>query len=338
MPGQPSDRIQMPVLHKAVTVIGNLMATIKTILTLLLISVWLTSCGQIISQKQLTVKLNKIDSLQTDKEVFTFVKQKFPKFNVDGTFDNYPNETQQIADSLKIKNWVKADIDNNGETDLLIFRAYNLPKIFAILSKGEKFTAISAEYFCKYQFMYPVVTSVNNQNIVLLFNQDQIDYDANIKQFIYTKLTCDTLIVKDNLFVNYVQYSKQEQIEQIELFNDGMCEGNCPRINIAINAKTFENKCFKEMYWDNKPKPSTGQLSHKEIEKILSLLDYSNFTGLKEKYEVGCTDQPTTTLKITYDNGKIKIIQDYGSAGNFTLTEIYKIAYGIKWTEKKGSR
>lgn len=314
------------------------MATSKTILTLLLISVWLTSCGQITSQKQSTIKLNKIDSLLTDKDVFAFVKQKFPKFKGDGAFDNYPNETQQIADSLKIKNWVKADIDNNGETDLLVFRAYHLSNIFAILSNGEKYTAISAEYFCKYQFMYPVVTSFNNQNIVLLFNQDQIDYDASIKHFIYTKLTCDTLIVKDNLFVNYVRYSKQEQIEKIELRNDGMCEGNCLRINISINAKTFENKCFREMYWNNKPKPSTGQLSQKEIKKILSLLDYSNFADLKEKYEVDCTDQATTTLTITYDNGKTKIIQDYGSAGNFTLTEIYKIAYGIKWTEKKGSR
>ena len=129
-----------------------------------------------------------------------------------------------------------------------------------------------------------------------------------------------------------------QKFEKIELSNDGMCEGNCPKINISINAKTFENKCFKEMYWDNKPNSSIGQLSEKEIKKILSLLDYSNFADLKESYEVGCTDQPTTTLTITYDDGKTKTIKDYGSSGNFTLTEIYKIAYDIKWTEEKGSR
>lgn len=276
--------------------------------------------------------------MQSDKAVFAFVKQKFPKYNGQGTFDNYRNETQQTADSLNTKKWVKADINNDGVTDLLIFRADDLPNIFAILSSNDTFQVTSAKYFCKYQFIYPVVTTFNNQNIILLYNQDQIDYNSNIKHFIYTKLTCDTLIVKDNLFVNYVQSPKRNNIEIIEITNDGMCEGNCPRINISINAKTFENKCSKEMYWDNKPKSSTGQLSQEEIKKILLLLDYSNFTDLRESYEVGCTDQPTTTLTITYDGGKTKTIKDYGSSGNFTLTEIYKIAYGIKWTEEKGSR
>ena len=88
----------------------------------------MTSCGQITSQEQSKVKLNKIDSLLTDKEVFAFVKQKSPKFKGNGTFDNYPNETQQIADSLKIKNWVKADIDNNGETDLLVLEHTIFPR------------------------------------------------------------------------------------------------------------------------------------------------------------------------------------------------------------------
>jgi hypothetical protein len=282
---------------------------------------------------------NKIDSLNTDKDVFTFIRKHFQEYDGRESFDYYRNETQQIADSLKVRNWVKADIDNNGETDLLVFRASKLPNIFSILSLGHKFEITSAKYSdCKYQFMYPVVTTLNNQVVILLYSQNQIDYDHNNKHFIYSKLACDTLLVKDNLFVNYVPAPTPTEIEKIEIDNDGICEGNCPRINISINAQTFSNKCSKEMFWDNKPRLSTGQLTKVEINRILSLLAYSNFTELNKNYEVGCSDQPTTTLTITYDNGKKKVIYDYGSSGNFTLTEIYKIAYGINWTEEKGSR
>jgi hypothetical protein len=278
---------------------------------------------------------NKIDSLKTDKDVFAFVRQFFNDFKSNGSFDKYYNETIKVADSLKVRNWVKTDIDDNGETDLLVFRADALPNIFAILSLDGKFIKVTADYWCKYQFIYPIVTTVKNQNVILLYNQDQIDYDSNTKHFIYTKLSCDTLIVKQNLFLNFINTPKHYDIEQIEINKDGMCEGNCPKINITINPKTFENKCNKQMNWDNQPKNSSGQLTQEETKKILFLLDNSNFINLKNSYNVNCSDQPTTTLTITYDGGQIKTIQDYGSSGNFTLAEIYNIAYNIKWKEQK---
>jgi Domain of unknown function (DUF6438) len=310
----------------------------KSILIILSTSLWLSSFAQLNGQGLITGSLKKIDSLQTDKEVFSFLKRQFPEYNGNETFDNYRNETQQIADSLEVKNWVKTDIDNNGETDLLIFRANDLSDIFAILSNGGTFKAISAQHFCKYQFIYPVVKAINNRNVIFLFSQDQTDYDAGTRHFIYTRLICDTLVVKDNLFVNYLRSPRREEVEKIELINDGECEGNCPRINISIDAKTFSNTCSKTMFAPNGRKLSTGRLSQNEIREMVSLLNYSNFTELNESYEVGCTDLPTTTLIITYDGGKTKTIRDYGSSGNFTLTEIYKIAYSIKWTEEKGSQ
>jgi hypothetical protein len=97
----------------------------KTILPLLLILAWLTSYGQTTAQKQPTARLNKIDLLQTDKEVFAFIKEKFPEITGKEKFDKYFDETPKIADSLKAKNWIKADINNDGETDLLVFRAYH---------------------------------------------------------------------------------------------------------------------------------------------------------------------------------------------------------------------
>ncbi|MBI4931483.1 MAG: hypothetical protein HY841_12010 [Bacteroidetes bacterium] len=298
---------------------NNMALKIFTFL-LLLISLTIISCSA-----------NKIDSLTTDKDVFAFVQQFFPDFK---GFDEYYNETIKISDSLKVRNWTKTDIDNNGETDLLVFRGNDLPNILTLLSFNGTYKKISAKYHCKYQFIYPIVKTIDNKKLLLLYSQEQTGYDPNTKHFTYTKLACETLTIKNNLFLNYIQSPRHYDIEKIEIKNDGICEGNCPRINISINLKTFENICSKQMYWDSTPKNFTGQLTQNEIKNILSLLDYSNFSDFNSKYEIGCTDQTTTTLIITYDNGKIKNIEDYGSSGNFTLAEIYDIVYNIKWIEK----
>src|SRR5580765_2920311 len=100
------------------------MANLKITLTILLFTLYSFVRGQ-------TGTPNKIDSLKTDKDVFAFVRQNFPTYEGRESFDDYRNETRQIADSFKVRNWTKADIDNNGETDLLIFRADRLPSIFS---------------------------------------------------------------------------------------------------------------------------------------------------------------------------------------------------------------
>lgn len=277
--------------------------------------------------------LNKIDSLNSESAVFALVKYQMPEYQGNGVFETYYGKRQKIADSLNIQNWIKTDIDNNGETDLLVFNAYRLPKIFAILSFSNKLVNISARYACNSYILYPVLGVLHNQKVIYIYKGEDSDYNTRFKH-----LTCDTLVVKEDAFLNYVDSPKGNDIESVKIYNDGMCEGNCPIINIEIDAKTYANKCSKQMYqWyiDRKPENSSGQLTELQIKKILSLLAYSNFTELKDNYSAACTDQTTTTMKITYGGGKTKIIKDYGSSGNFTLHEIYRLASNIEWAIEK---
>ncbi len=278
---------------------------------------------------------NEIDDVKTEKEVLKFVRRFFPDLKTKGPFDKYYDETIKIADSLKVRTWVKTDIDNNGETDLVVFLADGLPKIFAIISSNGNFKKVIANYDCKYQYIYPLVVNADNKNVILLYHQSLKDYDDESKRFIYTKMQCDTLTVVNNLFVNYIKKPRVYDVEKIEIVNDGLCEGDCPKINISIDAKTFSNTCIKKSNWDINPKDSIGTLNADRIKNILLLLQHSNFSDLEERYAIRCTDWTTTILTITYDNGKTKRIEDYGSSGNFTLTEIYNIAYSVQWTAAK---
>ncbi len=279
---------------------------------------------------------NRIDSLKTDKEVLTFVKEQFPEYRDNQYyFDDYSNETIKVADSLNVKKWVKIDFDQNGETDILIFNASLSSDIFMILSKKGKYQKVIAHYdHCKYQFMYPVVARIDSKPVILLYNQFLDGYDDSAKHFNYTKLTVEIVTYFKGNFLNYLNVPKHYHIENIKIHNDGVCEGTCPLIDININAKAFKAECYKEINWDSKPKKFKGQLSPEAIREILIIFDYSNFTDLNEEFNFSCTDQPTTTLTVKYNNGQIKTIRDYGSSGNFTLTEIYRIANNIKWGSK----
>jgi hypothetical protein len=274
---------------------------------------------------------NSIDSIKTDKDVFIFVKQFFSKQNAKEKFDNYYTEAIEVPDSLKNKHWFKADIDNNGETDLLVCGAEDRPEIFAILSLKGKYKRIAPKYFCKYHFFYPAIKRENGKNVVLFYSPDKNGHYDESGKFIYTKLDCDTLTVVDNKFVNYVNDPVRHHINQVIISNDGFCEGNCIPFHINIDAKKHIGIII-----DPVNKTHTIKIARAEIDSILLLIERSNFSHLKDKYTVGCTDQTTTTLTVIYDGGKIKKIEDYGSSGNFTLSEIFHIAFNLKGIVRNG--
>jgi len=278
-------------------------------------------------------KANQIDSLKTDEQVLEFLNKTFPtKKENPYYFDHYYNETIKVADSLKVKKWIKIDIDQNGETDLLVFEGNYLQNIFVILSKNGKLEKVSAcRDECKYHWIYPVISRINKKPVILLYYQSQYGYDDSTKHFLYTPLATDTITFWQGRFLNYINELKTYKIQSIEIYNDGICESECPRINIKIDINNFENQCSKELQWDSKPKKFTGKLSSTEIKKMLSIFGYSNFSELPEQFSITCSDQPTTTLTIKYNNGRVKTIRDNGSFGNFTLAEIYKITDKINW-------
>ena len=55
----------------------------------------------------------------------------------------------------------------------------------------------------------------------------------------------------------------------------------------------------------------------------LKLKTIRYFENLNDEYSVAYSDAGTTTLKITYDNLKIKNINDYGGMGTRGLRKLY---------------
>ncbi len=57
----------------------------------------------------------------------------------------------------------------------------------------------------------------------------------------------------------------------------------------------------------------------------------------KDKYAVNWTDDQASILEITFDNGKVKKIYDYGLIGTFGLDRVYQLLFKLrenqKWTK-----
>ena len=278
---------------------------------------------------------NEIDLIKNDSDVISFFKQNFENYkDIKLSFPTPKSEIERLHDSLKTVNWYKVDFDDNGETDILIFNLFPVNKIFAVIADDGTFRKIEASCERQYDALYPVILNINNETLILCHNQNRIEFDVVNKRYLYTNLECDTLIFKNNYFLTYIQNPKQYAIDSIDIENDGQCEGTCPQIFISINCKTYASACDKNVMRNNRNQNYTATLSKEEIQRIVEMLQYSNFSEYNDYYEIPYTDQPTAWITIFYDGGKSKKIELYGYSGPCTLMEIYKYAVNCDWKEK----
>jgi hypothetical protein len=73
-----------------------------------------------------------------------------------------------------------------------------------------------------------------------------------------------------------------------------------------------------------------GKILQANYDELIGLLNYLDFPSLKDSYAVNWTDDQTSVLKITYNNGKVKEIKDYGLIGTLGLSRVYSILFDLR--------
>ena len=143
--------------------------------------------------------------------------------------------------------------------------------------------------------------------------------------------------------------NKTSQYSKIE-YEAGACFGFCPIFKMQINSDrtvlieaehfTFSDGKSKNEF--SKPKEGTFSTTLKEADfrKLMILLDDLNVKGLKTDYgDHQVTDLPTSYLNITFTDGTIKNIKDYGKNGTPKLKELYNLIESFPktqtWTKVK---
>ncbi|SHG41792.1 hypothetical protein SAMN05443633_11521 [Chryseobacterium arachidis] len=126
------------------------------------------------------------------------------------------------------------------------------------------------------------------------------------------------------------------------------CFGSCPIFKMTINADrtaVFEaehfnfSKGFSKGEFD-KPREGTfkGTIKEEDYKKLVALLDGLDVKNLNEKYgERNVTDLPTSHLRVNFEDGSTKHVEDYGKRGSEKLAELYKFFEDLRnnqqWTK-----
>lgn len=262
-------------------------------------------------------RANRIDNLQTDKDVAnffnSFLKKKATRFTVPTT--DYIWKNSVPAMQAQVQNWQKADLNGDGHTDLLVNSFLGEFRPFVILYENKRhFKVIELSYSMFDRDDVAKLSEVNNQPVILfykkMFGEDRMGANA------------DTLVYRFNGFVEYNPQPQHQQIAEIN-YRTGMCLGECPvfAINIKADGKaTYTGGQYNEDFGD-----FYGQVAERDLKMFNEVIDYLDPKKLNNKYKVDWTDSPTCWLTVKFKDGTIKEIEDYGELGTFGLRRLYSI-------------
>jgi len=126
-------------------------------------------------------------------------------------------------------------------------------------------------------------------------------------------------------------------IEKIE-YQTNRCFGTCPQFIILIDElknATFDAQEHNRI--DKKGKEIKGKfktiIRENEFNEIVSSLIATDFPNLNDNYSVGWKDDHTCFLTVSYDNGKLKRIVDYGLNGTPELKKFYQLMFELRFNQ-----
>ncbi|EDP95996.1 DUF6438 domain-containing protein [Kordia algicida OT-1] len=290
-----------------------------------------------------------IENLKTFKEVATFLEKEINKeYTFEAIFEGEDEiDTEDFNEVVQ-----KIDLDNDGDTDLVIdyigdtifilnkdndtFKEIKMLDVSRIY-KNEDLESISMERIKNQTFFIRKIKISKfdvekYKNIIVEKNQKDFQYDreknkvvAVIRDFYFRK---DTLVIKYGEFVqlNSKWTKHTNEIKEIH-FEATPCYGSCPAFEMKITSDgnlEYHGKRFVNFKGQKKLK-----LRSEEVKTLFRLIEYTDVKSLKDRYAVNATDNPSAILKVTFKNGDVKEIYDYGRFGTYNLRVIYKKLFEI---------
>lgn len=136
---------------------------------------------------------------------------------------------------------------------------------------------------------------------------------------------------------NQSQYSKIQ-------YEAGACFGFCPMFKMTINPDrtaiidaehfTFEEGRSKADFSKAKEGVFKATIKKEEYDKLISLMNGLNIKSLNAKYgDRRVTDLPTSYLTVTYKDGTVKKVEDYGKNGTEKLAELWTFLEDLRKTQ-----
>jgi len=334
------------------------------IIKILLILLVFSSCKNKTEYIKSKTVLSEIDNLKSKSEIENFIQKsdtnyrKFELKNLQEFSRSNSNDSinKILANKLNVKtNFTKTDFDNNGYTDLLVIGDNHDCTSFRPGIEGEESCSFSPIVLMNYgknktkifrvdmewgKSIVPKVETVNSQPFLVIYQQKIKDWEKKLYEQSKKILT-----FKFGNFIEYNENPKNNKISKIEFATSG-CFGTCPVYKLTLNrdslsifnAQYYNFNKNREVIYGKEEGVFTTTINKMEFDKLEEILNYCEFDNLDKEYTVMHTDDQTGDLKITYNNGKVKTISDYGMIGTYGLKILYKklaeLRFNQKWRKK----
>jgi len=266
-------------------------------------------------------RANDIDSIKTIDDVRYFLKHILKaKDNVDFFAEPKVDSTFKLS---RIS-FLKIDLNNDGLTDLIVNGTY----LFAVVDDGRGFYKVSfidrGTFMSKKFVLADIDTSQKQPRIIIApFNR--------YKKLVVDSAVFDTLIIKYDGFIEYSAKADTSPIEKISLTTTN-CFGRCPVFKLSVNCDG--NAIYNAIEYNDRKGIFKSKIDTASLNRLLYFTEYIRAKSLKDQYKVNWTDDQTADLTITYKDGTVKTISDYGLVGTFGLARIYNIFLKIRKTGK----
>ena len=281
-----------------------------------------------------TKKSNYIDNLNNSKQIEDLIKKidsRYNEFKVNEKLKFENTNYQKLIKQFNVKPWVKADFDHNGLTDILIIGKTYEHSIVCIFDKNGKYeiNSIIRDVFDSFSF-----TVVENNKIKFYYekNRGKVERPPKLEQ--------KTLIYKFGDFIEETKVETTHKLEKIEFSTSG-CFGICPIFYLIINSNqnaSLNAGMFNDINGVELEGNYTSVIKNENFEELNDLINYIDFVNLKNEYAVSWTDDQSCILSLTYDDGKIKKISDYGLSGTYGLDRLYQLLFALRenqqWVKK----
>lgn len=105
------------------------------------------------------------------------------------------------------------------------------------------------------------------------------------------------------------------------------CFGTCPVYTVQLQrdgAVTYTGEQNVEHVGRR-----VGWISAAEFARVAVFIELQGFADFEAWYRAGGTDLPTTSVSVSYEDGRSKTVADYGSSGPPSLWAIHRLLDGV---------
>jgi hypothetical protein len=263
-------------------------------------------------------KGNAIDSLKTDDDVRAFLQGRTSHRD---DYDILANCKPAANEKLSTVKYLKIDLNSDGLTDMIVNGYY----LFAVIDDGKgrfKTEFIDRGAFYQYQYALADVYDRSGRPKVIVRKLPQHG-EGEIKSHY------DTLVMGYNGFVEYNTIAEND-IAEISLSTSG-CFGECPIFELAVGSDG--TAVFNAIEYNDHKGKLQCEIDTASLGKLFRLANYIHPKSLNDSYSINWTDDQTATLTITFNDGSIKTIKDYGMIGTFGLERLYNLIFRLRGSQ-----